>query len=166
LALANAVRGALYELDPMQPIADVKTYEERVRDSFADRRFTLVLVSAFALSALLLTALGLFGLVSYQTRRRSRELAVRMALGAAAGDVVRLVLRDTSRLLAAGLLLGLPAAFIAGRLLASKLEAVPPTDPLTLVATALVLGLVALAAVLAPARRAARTPLALVLRDE
>ncbi|HEU4412555.1 MAG TPA: ABC transporter permease [Polyangiaceae bacterium] len=165
-ALANAARQAVAQLDTELPIVELKTFDAVAGESVADRRFTLLLVSAFALSALVLTALGLFGLVSYQTRRRSRELAVRMALGAAAGDVVRLVLRDTSRLLVAGLLLGLPAAFLAGRLLAAKLEAVPPTDPLTLAATALVLGVVALAAVLAPARRAAKTPPALVLRDE
>ncbi|HEU4537264.1 MAG TPA: FtsX-like permease family protein, partial [Polyangiaceae bacterium] len=135
-------------------------------EAMADRRFTLWLVTVFAASALLLTALGLFGLVSYQTRRRSRELAVRMALGAASADVVRLVLRDTSRLLAAGLLLGLPAAFATGRLLASKLEGVPPADPLSLAATALLLGLVGLAACAAPARRAAQTPPALVLRND
>ncbi|HEU4408903.1 MAG TPA: ABC transporter permease [Polyangiaceae bacterium] len=165
-AVANAVRDEVGRVDADMPLIDVRTFEELATASLADRRFTLVLVAAFALSALLLTALGLFGLVSYQTRRRSRELAIRMALGAAGRDVRRLVLRDTSRLLAAGLLLGLPAAFASGRLLAAKLEGIPPTDPLSLAATALLLGLVALAAVLAPARRAARTPPALVLRDE
>ncbi|HEU4412554.1 MAG TPA: ABC transporter permease [Polyangiaceae bacterium] len=165
-AIANAARDALRQLDAELALVDVKSFDERASESLADRRFTLVLVAAFALSALLLTALGLFGLVSYQTRRRSRELAIRMALGAAANDVQRLVVRDTSRLLLAGLALGLPAAFLAGRLLASKLEGVPAADPLSLIATALLLGLVALAAVLAPARRAARTPPALVLRDE
>ncbi|HEU4535147.1 MAG TPA: ABC transporter permease, partial [Polyangiaceae bacterium] len=165
-ALANAVRDALRQLDAELPLLDVRTLDERAADSLADRRFTLWLVSAFAASALVLTALGLFGLVSYQTRRRSRELAIRMALGAASADVRRLVLRDTSRLLAVGLLLGLPAAFVSGRLLAAELQGVPPADPLSLAATALLLGLVGLAAVLAPARRAARTPPALVLRDE
>jgi putative ABC transport system permease protein len=165
-AVESAARAALRELDADLPLADVRTYDELQRAIFADRRFTLVLVSTFAASALVLTALGLFGLVSYQTRRRSRELAIRMALGAAASDVQRLVLRDTSRLLLAGLALGLPAAFAAGRLLAAKLEGVPPADPLSLVGTALVLGFVGLAAVAAPARRAARTPPALVLRDE
>jgi predicted permease len=165
-SLANAAREAVRQLDADLPLADLKTFDERASESVADRRFTTWLVASFAGSALLLTALGLFGLVSYQTRRRSRELAIRMALGAASADVQRLVLRDTSRLLLAGLALGLPAAFATGRLLASKLEGVPPTDPLSLIATALVLGLVALAAVLAPARRAARTPPALVLRDD
>jgi putative ABC transport system permease protein len=165
-ALANAARQALRELDADLSVGDVKTYEELSRESMTGRRFTLVLVSAFAGSALLLTALGLFGLVSYQTKRRSRELAIRMALGAASTDVQRLVLRDTSRLLLAGLGLGLPAAFAASRLLAAQLEGVPPADPLTLAATALLLGLVALAAVLAPARHAARTPPALVLRND
>jgi putative ABC transport system permease protein len=165
-ALANAARDAIARLDASLPVFDVKTLDESAAESLADRRFTLVLVSAFAGSALLLTALGLFGLVSYQTKRRSRELAIRMALGAASTDVQRLVLRDTSRLLVAGLALGLPAAFAASRLLAAQLEGVPPADPLTLAATALLLGLVALAAVLAPARHAARTPPALVLRND
>ncbi|MCU0681979.1 MAG: ABC transporter permease [Polyangiaceae bacterium] len=165
-ALVNAARDALKQLDADLPVFDVKTFDERAAESLADRRFTLVLVSAFAASALVLTALGLFGLVSYQTQRRSRELAIRMALGAASADVVRLVLRDTSRLLLAGLALGLPAAFAAGRLLAAKLEGVPPTTPLTLAATAFLLGVVGLAAVAAPARRAAKTPPALVLRDD
>jgi putative ABC transport system permease protein len=165
-ALANAAREALRGADADLPLADLKTYQERTNEAFSERRFTLVLVTSFAASALVLTALGLFGLVSYQTRRRSRELAIRMALGAAARDVERLVVRDTSRLLAAGLLLGLPAAVVSGRLLASKLEGVPPADPLSLIGTALVLGFVGLAAVAAPARRAARTPPALVLRDE
>ncbi|HEU4408897.1 MAG TPA: ABC transporter permease [Polyangiaceae bacterium] len=165
-ALANAARDAVARVDADLPVFNVKTYEERLHESMTDRRFTLALVAAFALSALVLTALGLFGLVSYQTQRRSRELAIRMALGAASADVRRLVLRDTSRLLVAGLALGLPAAFAAGRLLASRLQGVPPADPLTLGATALLLGLVALAAGLAPAQRAARTPPALVLRDE
>jgi putative ABC transport system permease protein len=165
-AVAEAARNALKGLDAGLPLADLKTYAQRTNEAFAERRFTLFLVSSFAGSALLLTALGLFGLVSYQTKRRSRELAIRMALGAASADVQRLVLRDTARLLAAGLGLGLPAAFAASRLLAAKLEGVRPTDPLTLAATALLLGLVALAAVLLPARRAARTPPALVLRNE
>jgi predicted permease len=165
-ALASAARAAVAELDAELPLADVKTYDERVRDAFADRKFTLALVSAFASSALVLTALGLFGLVSYQTRRRARELAIRMALGAASADVGRLVVRDTARLLLAGLALGLPAAFAAGKLLAARLVGVPPPGPLALGGTAFVLGAAALAAVLAPARRAARTPPALVLRDE
>jgi predicted permease len=165
-ALANAAREAVGRLDADLPLYDVKTFDERAAEQVADRRFTLWLVSSFALSALVLTALGLFGLVSYQTRRRSRELAIRMALGAAAADVGRLVLRDTARLLLAGLALGLPAAYASGKLLAAKLEGVPPPGPLALAATALLLGLVALAAGAAPARRAARTPPALVLRDE
>jgi putative ABC transport system permease protein len=165
-ALANAARAALAELDAGLPLDDVKTFDERASESLADRRFTLTLVAAFAASALLLTALGLFGLVSYQTRRRSRELAIRMALGAASADVGRLVLRDAARLLLAGLALGLPAAFASGKLLAAQLEGVPPTDLPSLAATSLVLGVVALAAVALPARRAARTPPALVLRDE
>jgi putative ABC transport system permease protein len=165
-ALANAARDAVAQVDGDLPVFDVKSFDESAAELLAGRRFTLLLVSAFALSALLLTALGLFGLVSYQTKRRSRELAIRMALGAASGDVKRLVLRDTARLLLAGLGLGLPAAFAASRLLAAKLEGVPAADPLTLAATALLLGLVALVAVLAPARYAARTSPALVLRSE
>jgi predicted permease len=165
-ALAGAARAAVAGLDADLPLADVKTYDERVRDSLADRRFTLALVAAFASSALVLTALGLFGLVSYQTRRRARELAIRMALGAASADVGRLVVRDTARLLLAGLALGLPAAFAAGKLLAARLEGVPPPGPLALAATAFVLGLVALLAALAPARLAARTPPAAVLRTD
>jgi ABC-type antimicrobial peptide transport system permease subunit len=165
-ALANAAREAIAQVDADLPVFEIKTFDERASESLADRRFTLWLVSGFALSALLLTALGLFGLVSYQTRRRSRELAIRMALGATSADVERLVVRDTSRLLFAGLALGLPAAFASGRLLAAELEGVPPPGPLSLAAVALLLGLVALAAVIVPARRAARTPPALVLRDE
>src|SRR5262249_9182307 len=141
-ALANAAREAVRQLDPDLPVANLKTFDAVAGDSVADRRFTLTLVAAFAGSALLLTALGLFGLVSYQTRRRSRELAIRMALGAASTALTGLIMRDTSRLLLSGLALGLPSAFVAGRLLAAKLEGVPPTDPLTLAATALVLGLV------------------------
>jgi putative ABC transport system permease protein len=165
-ALANAVREAVRQLDADLPVADLKTFDAVALESVADRRFTLSLVSAFAGSALLLTALGLFGLVSYQTKRRSRELAIRMALGAASSNLMGLIVRDTARLLVAGLALGLPAAFAASRLLAAKLEGVPPADPLTLALTALVLGLVALVAVLAPARHAARTPPALVLRND
>jgi predicted permease len=165
-ALANAARDAVARVDAGVPVADVKTFDERASESVADRKFTLTLVSAFAASALVLTALGLFGLVSYQTRRRARELAIRMALGAGAADVTGLVVRDTARLLLAGLALGLPAAFASGKLLAAGLEGVPPADALSLAASAFVLGAVALVAVLAPARRAARTPPALVLRDD
>jgi putative ABC transport system permease protein len=166
LPVVDAARQALRELDADVALADVQPYDERARALLAERRFVLLLVSGFAGSALVLTALGLFNLVSYQTRRRSRELAIRLALGATAGDVLGLVLRDVSRLFVAGLLLGLPAAFVTGRLLAATLEGVPPANPLTLGLTALVLGLVGLAAVAVPARRAARTPPAAVLRED
>jgi predicted permease len=164
--LANAAREAARALDAELPVADLKTYDAVAGEAVADRRFTLSLVTGFAGSALVLTALGLFGLVTYQTRRRARELAIRMALGAASADVTGLVVRDTARLLLAGLALGLPAALASGKLLAAQLEGVPPTDLPSLAATSLVLGAVALAAVALPARRAARTPPALVLRDE
>jgi ABC-type antimicrobial peptide transport system permease subunit len=134
--------------------------------ALATRRYALVLAGAFAASALALAATGLYGVVAYVAAQRRRELGVRVALGARAADVRRLVLGRGLAPAALGLAAGLAGALAAGRVLAAQLYGVRPTDPATFAAVAALLAAVAVAAAWAPARRAARTDPAEVLRAD
>ncbi|HET9450015.1 MAG TPA: ABC transporter permease, partial [Aggregicoccus sp.] len=166
LALAGAVRQAVLEVDPEQPIGSVKTLEGLVAASVARQRFLSVLLGVFAAVALLLAGVGLYGVISYTAQQRTREIGIRMALGARSADVLRLVVGSGMRVALAGVGLGLGAAWGATRLLESQLHGVSATDPLTFALLALLVCGVALLATWLPARRATRVDPQVALRAE
>jgi putative ABC transport system permease protein len=139
---------------------------EVLEQSVAERRFQMLLAAAFAASALLLTSLGIYGVVSYSVARRTNEIGIRIALGAQAGDVYGMVLRQAMTPVVAGLVAGLAGAVAVGTLLASLLYEVRPNDPVTIAAVALLLAAVGLAASFTPARRALRADPLAALRQE
>jgi predicted permease len=165
-ALAGAVRAQVAAVDPSLPVFSVRTGEELVAASWARRRVGLTLLGVFATLAALLAAVGLYGVVSHSTRQRTREIGVRMALGARPRDISCLVFRQSFALAAAGATIGLAGAAASGRLLSSLLFGVRPGDPVTVAASAAALALVGLGAALAPARRASRLDPLVALRDE
>ena len=167
-ALVDAVRRAVAELDASVPVAAVRTMEQVVADSPSVARvtFAMLLLGVASAMALLLSAVGLYGAVSYLVGQRRGEIGVRMALGARVAQVARLVVMQSVRLAAAGVLLGLAGAIAILRVLRSLLFEVSPTDPLTLAAVAALLVVTAAAASYAPARRAARVDPAEALRAE
>ena len=134
----------------------MRTLNEIVSDSLADRRLYLSLLSTFAAMALILAAAGIYGVLSYVVAQRTREIGIRMALGARRSNVLGMVLREGLGLLALGVVLGLGGAMALTRLLQSLLYAVSPTDPGTYAAVVALLSAVTLAACLVPARRATR----------
>ena len=165
-ALIPLLEDQVWAVDPDQPVFRTRTFEERVARVIAQPRFYTYLVSVFSAIALILAAVGLYGVISYSVSQRTRELGVRMALGAARRQVLALVLRQAAWLLAAGVVLGLVAAVLTTRLAESLLYAVSPTDLPTFVLVSAVLLLAGLAACWIPARRAAALDPVEALRDE
>ena len=165
-AVTEPIRGAIRDLDPGVPIYDVASMSELVRRSAAPRRFVMQLLGTFAGVALLLAAVGLYGVVSHAVTQRTREIGIRVALGARPGDVTRLVLSNGAATVATGLLVGLVAALALMRLIRSVLYDVSPGDPLALAGAAAVLAAVAFAAHWLPARRAARVDPVVALKSE
>jgi putative ABC transport system permease protein len=163
---AAEARSTIRRIDPRLALADVRTMNQIVGDAVRQQRISAVLIAAFALGALLLAAMGLFGVVSGSVTRRRHEFAVRLALGADHQRVLRLVLGEGARLVSMGLLIGAPGLYVAGRLLRGVLVGVSPWDPPTLVAMALGLAIVALAACYVPARRVLKLEPAQSLRQE
>jgi putative ABC transport system permease protein len=165
-ALLAAVRAAVHEADPEQPVARESTLEEAVDASMAGRRFSLFLVGLFAALALLLAGIGIYGVTAYSVTQRTRELGLRLALGAPRRGVLLLVLREAGALAGLGALFGLGAALGLTRVLASLLYGITATDPATFAAVALLLSGIALAAAYLPGRRATRVDPAAMLRAE
>src|SRR5579871_707053 len=154
-SIASAMRAAIREADADVPLPELRTMQEVLAESLAQRQFQMLLIAAFAGTALLLAALGIYGVVSYSVTRRRNEMGVRMALGAEAEDLYAMVMRQAMNPVLVGLILGLAGALAAGRVLASFLFEVSPSDPMILAGVAGVLLAVALAACFVPARRAA-----------
>jgi predicted permease len=165
-ALIPAVRNQIWSLDKQLPIYDVSTMKDVVAESLAQRRFTLWLLSSFAGIALLLAAIGLYGVISYSVTQRTQEMGVRMALGASPGDLMRLVVGSGTRLAAIGIGAGILAALILTRFMSSMLFGVHPADPLTFAAVSLLLLFVILVASYVPARRATKIDPMVALRYE
>jgi putative ABC transport system permease protein len=164
--LAQAIRGILRTLDPTVPVYSVARLDELLATSYADRQFVMRLLGAFSMVALLLAAIGLYGVVSYTVAQRTRELGLRVALGARRLDILRLVLSGGLSTVAIGLGVGLFAAFALTRFLRTLLFEVNATDPTTIAGAALTLGLVALLAHWLPVRRALRVDPVVALRQE
>ena len=165
-SLAPAVREAIGRLDAQLPVYDLKTMEAQIGESLFVERMVAALSAAFGLLATLLASVGLYGVISYSVARRTREIGIRMALGAPRSRVLRLILGEVCLLGAAGLVLGLPLALGLARLLRAQFFDVSPYDPLTVAAATVLLSAVTLAAGFVPARRAMRVDPMTALRYE
>jgi putative ABC transport system permease protein len=165
-SLVSTLRQRVASVDPQAPIYKVATVEELVSRTLAAPRFQTILLAAFAVCALLLTATGLYGVTSYSAAQRTREIGVRMALGASRHEVLRMVLMDGARLAAVGAAAGLAGSLMVTRSLQALLYGVTPLDPRTFTAMTLLLAITAIFASYVPARRASRVDPMRALRDE
>lgn len=165
-SIVPSLQAALAELDPDQPLYDIRTMSERLSDSIAAPRFNAGLLAAFAGVALALAVLGIYGVASYAVRQRTREIGIRMAVGADGGDVRRMVVSRSLLDVAAGLLAGLVAAVALTRVLAGVLYGIGAHDPAIFAGVVTLLGIVGLMASWMPAQRAARVDPATALRQE
>jgi putative ABC transport system permease protein len=166
MSLANPVREALWKVDKDQPMWKVRTLAFLMERNVADKRFLMLLMGIFAALALVITAVGLYGVVSYTVGQRTQEIGLRMALGARTEDILVMVLRHGMRAVVIGVGIGLAAAFALTRLMASLLYGTSATDPLAFTLIAILLMLVALLACYVPARRATRVDPMVALRYE
>jgi ABC-type antimicrobial peptide transport system permease subunit len=165
-AVLPEVRERVRALDPNLPILDTRTAAEHVRQSLLDSRNGATLAGAFGIVALLLAAVGIYGVIAYSVNGRTREIGIRMALGAERVDVLWMVAGEGFRRIALGLAIGAAASVGAGQILRKFLYGVSPADPATWAGVVLVLAVVALVATLAPARRAARVEPLVALRHD
>jgi putative ABC transport system permease protein len=165
-AVAPDLRRRIADIDRAQPVVEVTTLDQKLADSIAPRRFNMMLLGIFAGIAVLLAAVGIYGVMSYAVTQRTQEIGVRMALGARQDEVVQMVVRQGMGVVAMGLGIGLVAAFGLTRLMAGLLYEVKPSDPQTFGVVCIVLGGAALVACWLPARRAARVDPVVALRYE
>jgi ABC-type antimicrobial peptide transport system permease subunit len=165
-SMAAAVTSEVRALEPNAPVYDVKSMEQWLSESLARRRFSMLMLGLFAVVAMLLAAVGIYGVMSYTVEERTREIGIRVALGARTRDVLNLVVRRGIALAAIGVGIGLAGAVALTRLMASLLFGVGATDPLTFALIALLLMLVALLACYVPARRATKVDPMIALRYE
>jgi putative ABC transport system permease protein len=165
-AMAQTIREAIHSVDPTQPVSDLKTMDERIALSMGPRRSAVALLTVFAAMALTLAAIGLFGLVRYNVTQRIQEIGIRMALGARPREVLSMLIIQSGRLIAAGIIAGILFALVLTRTMRSLLYGVSPADPITFVAMAILLAAVALLAAYIPARRAMRVDPMVALRYE
>jgi ABC-type antimicrobial peptide transport system permease subunit len=165
-AIPEQVRRQVQSVDPTLPVFGAQTLQETVSASLAQRRFSMEIVALFALTALLLAGLGIYGVISYMVSERTHEIGIRLALGADRRSIVHMVLRQGLRLATAGAAVGLVGAVVVSYLMTGLLYGVRPTDPVTFTFLALVLIGVALLACSVPARRALRVDPLIALRYE
>jgi putative ABC transport system permease protein len=165
-SLSRAVEDVVHDLDADLAVANMKTLDQIVSAPVSGRRFYMLLLGLFAAVALTLAAIGIFGVMSYSVTQQTREIGIRMALGANGADVVRIVLRHAGVLVLVGVSVGVGLALVAGRALSSMLFELSPADPATLAAVSILLGTIALLASYLPARRATRIDPAVALRAE
>ena len=165
-SIGDAVRREVYAVDPALPVANVRTLDQIVARSISQPRFYTTLLAIFAGVALALAAIGIFGVLSYAVAQRTREIGIRMALGAQESTVLRLVVREALALAALGVAIGAVAAYYLSTMLGTMLFGIPPGDPATLAAVSALLLLVALAASYVPARRATRVDPVMALKAE
>jgi putative ABC transport system permease protein len=165
-AIPGKVRELVQSVDPTLPVSAAQTLNETVSASLAERRFSMEIIVMFAVTALLLAGLGIYGVISYMVSQRTHEIGIRVALGAQKWNILRIVVRQALGLAFAGAAVGLVGALIVSRLMAGMLYGVRPTDPLTFAGVALLLIVVALLACYFPARRAIRVDPLVALRHE
>jgi len=165
-ALERPLRQIVASLDPSQPVFDIRTMQERVAETWATPRLMAFLLTAFALLAFLLAVVGLYGVMAYNGQRRTREIGVRLALGARREQIIQMMLGQGMRLLAIGLAVGLVAAFASSRLLGSVLFEVNAGSPMVYLAVSVLLAIAAVLACWIPARRASRVDPMVTLRSE
>jgi putative ABC transport system permease protein len=165
-SLQESIRSAVQSVDPNLPVFDVHTMDNIVSESLASRRFALQLMGLFAATALVLAALGIYGVMAYFVSQRVREIGIRMAVGAQRGDVLKMVASRGMVLAAIGAAVGVVASLLAARLISGMLFGVSAYDPLTIVAFTAILTGAALAANYFPARRAAKVDPMVALRYE
>jgi putative ABC transport system permease protein len=164
LALGATVRRTVWEIDKDQPVSDIRSMEEIVSESVARQRFSTLLLGIFASLALALAAVGIYGVMSYSVAQRTREIGIRMALGAQPKDVLKMTVGQALQLVGVGMVIGLIAAFVLTRVMASLLFGISATDPMTFAAISVVLMSAALLASYIPARRATKVDPMVALR--
>jgi putative ABC transport system permease protein len=164
--MAAAVRDVVHSLKPEQPVANVATMDDVVAKSLSQARFSMMLLGIFAGLALVLSAVGIYGVMAYVVAQRTREMGIRLAMGAQTGDLLKLVMRHGGKLAGVGVAFGIAAALGMMRLMSSMLYGVSAADPLTFAGVAIFLMAVALAACYLPARRATRVDPMIALRYE
>jgi ABC-type antimicrobial peptide transport system permease subunit len=164
--LGLAMTRAIWAVDPQQPVTRVSTAREQMAESLAKPRFLLTLMTVFAGVALALAVIGLYGVLSHTVAQRTREIGIRMALGAQSTAVLRSVLRSGTILIALGIAVGLGLTAVGGRVVRSLLFGVAPLDPLAIALAGVTLSLAALAACYVPARRATKVDPLVALRAE
>jgi ABC-type antimicrobial peptide transport system permease subunit len=160
------LRKAVNNVDRDQPLFDVETMDERMSQSVAQQRLMMLLIASFAVLAMILAGVGIYGVFAYWVNQRRQEMGIRLALGASRAGVLRLVSLQALRLILAGGALGIGAAFLLSRLLASMLVGVTKHDPVSFSAAWLLMTAIALLASMIPATQAARTDLISVLHSE
>jgi putative ABC transport system permease protein len=165
-SLVSAVTSAVRETDRDVPVIDVRTMDELVASSLSQQRFSLLLLGAFALLAVLLAAVGIYSVLSYSVRRRVQEIGIRLALGARLSDVLRMIVIEGMKPTLLGVTIGIVGALALARVMSSLIYGVKPTDPITFLAVATVLAVVALFATIVPAYRAAKVDPMVALRYE
>jgi putative ABC transport system permease protein len=166
LSLATVVRQTVWDIDKDQPVSNIRTMESVLSESVARQRFSTLLLGLFAAVAMILAAVGIYGVTSYSVAQRTREIGIRVALGAQSRDVLKLVIGQGMKLAFAGVGVGMLGAFALTRLMQSLLFGVSATDPVTFVAIAFLLTGVALLACYLPARRATKVDQMIALRYE
>jgi putative ABC transport system permease protein len=166
LVMARPVRDAIHGVDKDMPMSNVKSMDQLRETSLGQRRLSMILLGAFSVIALVLASIGIYGVLAYSVTQRARELGIRMALGAARGQVLRLVVGQGMTLVGIGIVIGLVGAFALTRLLTSQLYSITPTDASTFTGVALLLAVIALFATLIPALRATRVDPVVALREE
>ena len=164
LSLATAVRDAVWAIDKDQPVSNIRSMEEIVSTAVARQRFSTMLLGVFAGLALVLAAVGIYGVMSYSVAQRTREFGIRIALGAQRGDVLKMTVMQGLKLVSIGVAIGLAAAFVLTRVMASLLFGVSATDPVTFLSISFVLIAVAAFASFIPALRATRIDPMVALR--
>ena len=165
-SLSSAVRTSLVSIDPRQPVYAVEPLDKLLSTDVAPRRFVLLLVGSLALVALALAAVGIYSIISFSVSERTREIGIRMALGAKRGDVLKMVLGQGMTVAVVGIVAGLAIALGLTRLLTTLLFGVSATDPTTFVIVGMALTVIALMACYLPARRATRVDPLVALKDE
>jgi putative ABC transport system permease protein len=160
------IRSAMQRLDSKLVVDTLITMDQQINDNLSTERMIALLAASFGVLATLLSAVGLYGVLAYATVQRTREIGIRIALGASRGAVARMVLSEVARLAGISIAVALPLAFVLGRLIKSQLFGISSADPLTLVVTTLLTGVAALLAAWIPTRRATRVDPMVALRYE